>query len=57
MRSPLGLEVLDLGVQARAARRELLDVRGQRPDGCNGFRRSNKQNESRDSSKRPLHTV
>merc|ERR1719305_973447 len=28
----LGLEVLDLGVQARAARRELLDVRGQRRD-------------------------
>merc|ERR1719252_58988 len=28
----LGLEVLDLGVQARAARRELLDVRSQRRD-------------------------
>ena len=54
MRSPLGLEVLDLGVQARAARRELLDVRGQRPDGRNGFRRSNKQNESGDSSRGPL---
>ena len=58
MRSPLGLEVLDLGVQARAARRELLDVRSERPDECNGFRHLEwQQTNEPGNSSRVLHAI